>query len=136
MSSTGSLVVARGCSWRFDSPTALDDCCGTNVTLTVVGTVTSQTICGTTHTRTWRATDCCSNSITCSQTVTVAGQTLPTVSIVQAGQTVTVTWTGPGHLEAADTIGPGAIWMPVSTTSPFITSTMHGEQRFFRVVCP
>jgi hypothetical protein len=51
---------------------ATGSCCGTNVTLTIVSTVTNGTpSCSQAITRTWRVTDCCSNSVTCSQTVTV-----------------------------------------------------------------
>jgi uncharacterized repeat protein (TIGR03803 family) len=58
------------CAWSFDPPTALDACCGTNVTITVLNTVTNA-IFPQVITRTWQATDCCGNTNTCSQTVTL-----------------------------------------------------------------
>ena len=62
-----ALALARGSDGAFY---ALDACCGPNVTITVLSTVTNgvhpQVI-----TRTWQATDCCGNNSTCSQTVTV-----------------------------------------------------------------
>ncbi|PWU20576.1 MAG: hypothetical protein C5B50_03685 [Verrucomicrobia bacterium] len=67
-------TVACGTQWTFDRPTAYDACCGTNVTIIVLSTVTnynSGSLCSPTITRTWQATDCCGNSITCSQSVSV-----------------------------------------------------------------
>src|SRR5207248_9178268 len=58
-------TVNLGSNWSFDEPTAVDDCCGTNVTLIELNTVTNNatgTICSEDITRTWQATDCCSNS--------------------------------------------------------------------------
>ena len=60
----------------FDTPTAYDACCGTNVTLTW-STVTN----GTDITRTWVATDCCTNTNSCSQTITINTN----ISIIHAG---------------------------------------------------
>jgi hypothetical protein len=56
--------------WAFDAPTAIDIGSGTNLTITVLNTVTNGS-CGSgfTATRTWRATDACGNSVTCSQIV-------------------------------------------------------------------
>ena len=56
-------------NWSFDMPTASDACC-TNVTISVLSTVTISN-CPTVIRRTWVATDCCNNTNTCSQTVTV-----------------------------------------------------------------
>jgi uncharacterized repeat protein (TIGR03803 family) len=63
---------ACGSEWSFDPPTASDACGGTNVTITVIGTVTNG-ICPKYITRTWLATDACGNTNFCSQTVTVVG---------------------------------------------------------------
>ena len=80
-------TVECGVAWNFDEPTALDDCCGTNLTLTILSTVTNGDFCQTIITRTWEATDCCSNSATCSQTVTIT-DTMPPVLICATNKTV------------------------------------------------
>ena len=65
-------TVVAGSAWTFDKPTAVDACCGTNVTISVLNTQTNiHDPCLQFFTRTWLATDCCTNSSTCSQTVTV-----------------------------------------------------------------
>jgi hypothetical protein len=70
--------VECGSSWTFDTPSASDGCCGTNVSLVVLSTVTNGTApCSLVITRTWKATDCCGNSSTRSQTVTVQDTTPP-----------------------------------------------------------
>lgn len=69
-------TVACDSAWSFDAPTAVDDYCGSNVTLTVVSTVTNG-ICPKLVTRIWLATDCCGNTNTCSQVVTVIDATPP-----------------------------------------------------------
>ena len=56
------------CVWDFDPPTVSGGCSGTNVTLTILSTMTNGN-CPQVVTRTWQATDACSNSATCSQTV-------------------------------------------------------------------
>src|SRR5207253_2455377 len=64
-------------------PSATDICDGTNVTITITGTVTNA-LCGRTFTatRTWRATDSCTNAAQCSQTVTVVDTTPPTITCI------------------------------------------------------
>jgi hypothetical protein len=82
--------VAAGEAWSFDTPTASDACCGTNVTINTVATLIgdSSAPCGITYTRVWQAVDCCSNlSSTCSQTVTV---------VPAACQAFNTGMTGPG----------------------------------------
>ena len=71
-------TVQCGTAWSFDPPTAFDACSGTNVTVTIVSTVTNGT-CPQVITRTWRAVDACGNPGTnsCSQTVTVVDTTPP-----------------------------------------------------------
>src|SRR5205823_7228354 len=66
---------------------SLDSCCGTNVTVTLLNTITNVNADGTPSgpcsqviTAKWQATDCCSNSIICSQTVTVADTTPPVLT--------------------------------------------------------
>src|ERR1017187_5779360 len=63
-------TVQCGTAWAFDPPTATDACSGSNVTLSVVGTVTNGA-CSQTVTRTWLAADLCGNSTICSQVVSV-----------------------------------------------------------------
>jgi uncharacterized delta-60 repeat protein len=65
-------TVNAGVAWSFDLPVASDSCSGTNVTVTILSTVTNG-ICPQLITRTWRATDACTNSVTCAQTVTLLG---------------------------------------------------------------
>ena len=55
--------------WSFDAPGASDTCGGTNVTVSVLSTVTNGS-CPQLITRTWRAVDACGNSNNCSQVVT------------------------------------------------------------------
>src|SRR5207248_3170169 len=65
-----------GSAWTFDRPTALDNCDGTNVTISA--TPSTNALCGSTFsaTRTWTATDTHGNiSTPCSQTVTVVDTT-------------------------------------------------------------
>jgi hypothetical protein len=65
-------IVESGQPWNFDPPTAVDLCGGTNVTVTVVSTVTNSVLaCTFTATRTWRATDAPGNSATCTQIIRV-----------------------------------------------------------------
>ena len=70
----GDKTVGGTNAWKFDPPTAVDLCCGSNVTITVVSTVTNAVACGLAITRTWSVTDCCSNSVPCIQTVTVVNK--------------------------------------------------------------
>src|SRR5207245_1743536 len=80
-------TVECGSNWSFDPPTATDACCGTNVTVTLLNTITNVNADGTPSgpcsqviTATWQATDCCSNSATCSQTVTTVDTTPPVIT--------------------------------------------------------
>jgi hypothetical protein len=77
----GPKTIEIGGTWDFDAPTASDIGDGTNVTITIVSTLTNN-LCGNTFStvRTWRATDGCSNSVTCSQTVTIADTEPPTIN--------------------------------------------------------
>jgi hypothetical protein len=79
----GAKTVECGSPWNFDAPTAVDACCGTNVTITVLSTVTNAAgPCSQVITRTWQAKDCCTNLTTCSQTVTVVDTTPPVLTCV------------------------------------------------------
>lgn len=72
-------TVVCGTTWTFDTPTAIDACCGTNVTIQVFSTVTNGS-CAPTITRTWELTDCCSNHVFCSQSVTALDTTPPVIT--------------------------------------------------------
>jgi hypothetical protein len=116
-------VVALGSNWNFDTPAAYDTCCGTNVTLTVLGTVTNaNSCCSMSITRTWQATDCSGNSSTCAQTVTVVNLTPPDLSQLSVSPAtlwppdhnlVPVTIQGP----VTDLCDPAPVWNIVSVTS-------------------
>src|SRR5207237_56063 len=71
-----------GSAWSFDPPTATDNS-GTNITITVLSTVTNSAgHCGNTFdvTRTWQATDRCGNSSQCSQKVNLVDTTPPVIT--------------------------------------------------------
>ncbi|HRT59267.1 MAG TPA: HYR domain-containing protein, partial [Candidatus Paceibacterota bacterium] len=74
-------TVECGAAWSFDPPTALDACCGTNVLITALATVTNTLgPCQTVIRQTWDIRDCCTNSVQCSQTVTVVDTTPPVIT--------------------------------------------------------
>ena len=104
-------TVLAGAVWYFDPPTAWDVCCGSNVTVSVLSTITNG-YCPWYITRTWTATDCCTNSKTCSQMVTVqcpANKWVQLPDLTQSGMDVKASWpkiladdflctkTGPDH---------------------------------------
>jgi hypothetical protein len=71
-------TVACGSTWTFDAPTALDRCCGTNVTVRVAITATNAGCGGAfTATRTWEAFDVCGNRSICIQVVSVVDAVPP-----------------------------------------------------------
>ena len=81
-------TVECGSQWTFDLPQAHDDCCGTNITITVQNTFTNTlSPCVTFIRQLWQITDCCGNSVTCSQTVTVV-DTTPPVLVCATNKTV------------------------------------------------
>ncbi len=67
-----NFSVECGDFWTFTTPTALDNCDGTNVIVVFVNSTTNKN-CGGTYSQTinWKATDSSGNSSTCSQIVTV-----------------------------------------------------------------
>jgi hypothetical protein len=71
-------VVECGSNWTFDPPVASDRCCS-NVTVSVLSTVTNGT-CPKIIIRTWVASDCCGNTNTCSQVVTNIDTTPPVLT--------------------------------------------------------
>jgi len=65
-------TVVAGTPWTPDPPTAIDACCGTNVTVFIVNMFTNGTGCTQLVSIVWQAVDCCGNvSDTCTQVVTV-----------------------------------------------------------------
>ena len=91
-----NVTVPQGTPWNFGQPTATDVCCGTNLTITTLSTVTNP-LCPPVVTRTWQATDCCgNNSAPCSQTVTVqCNNPPPSNDLCANAYTVPVgTWCG------------------------------------------
>ncbi|MEY2408498.1 MAG: hypothetical protein QOF48_1168 [Verrucomicrobiota bacterium] len=62
----------------FTRPVAIDLCDGTNVVISIVGTVTNA-LCGNSFsaTRTWAATDRCGNQSRCTQTISIIDTTPP-----------------------------------------------------------
>src|SRR6185503_16188842 len=87
-------TVFCGTTWSFDTPTATDACCGTNVTILLLGTLTNGN-CPQVISRIWQAVDCCTNySLTCTQRITVIDTnppilTCPTNKTVACGSTWT-----------------------------------------------
>jgi autotransporter-associated beta strand protein len=74
-------TVTPGAAWTFDPPIPSGGCTGSNITVTVLSTVTNGA-CAQLITRTWLAVDPCGSSNTCSQTVTVgAGPTVASTYI-------------------------------------------------------
>ncbi len=82
-------VITCSNAWNFDPPTVLAPCCGTNVAIFAVNTVTNGNDCAQTITRTWQIIDCCSNSMMCTQTVSVLAPVVvlsqPTNTTIQEG---------------------------------------------------
>jgi len=72
-------TVQCGDDWTFDAPAAIDACCGANVTIIALSTVTNSAY-PPEITRTWQATDCCGNTASCHQTVTVDDTTPPVLN--------------------------------------------------------
>lgn len=72
-------IVQCGSAWTFDPPVALDACSGSNVTISVLSTVTNG-ICPRVITRTWQAMDACSNTATWSQSITFADTNPPVIN--------------------------------------------------------
>jgi uncharacterized repeat protein (TIGR03803 family) len=118
----------------FDPPSVTCGCCGTNVSIIVLGTTTNNTASAQVLTRSWLVVDCCSRSNFCSQTVTVLstnGALILHLSVNASQHTLTLTWTGAGTLESAsDVQGP---WTPLpNAMSPYTVQTT-GVRQFYRL---
>lgn len=116
-------TVVCGSPWSFDSPVAVDTCCGTNITINIAGTITNNPACPLIVTRSWTATDCCSNtSSPCSQTVTVVDTNPPAIIcptnivVLTCNTNATVFWT----IMATDTCSSVTVTSspPSGTTFP------------------
>ena len=95
LSCATNKTVVCGSVWSFDPP-GVSDCCGTNVTVSLINSnSTVLSPCQTLWQGLWQATDCCSNSTVCTQWVTVVTSpyilTQPANQIVRAGQNATFT---------------------------------------------
>ena len=120
-------------AWTFDTPTASDACSGTNVTVTILNTVTNG-LCPQTITCTWLATDACGNASTCSQSVTLV-DTVPPVLLCPANITSYTCSNSPGLLTAwaTDACSPmlstnyspssGTLFSAGTTTPVTVTAT-------------
>jgi len=82
------VPVECGSPFALVPPPAIDACCGTNVTVVLLGSSTNfVNFCRYFVTNTWRATDCCTNSTTCTQTLVVQ-DTTPPVANCATNQTI------------------------------------------------
>lgn len=127
-------TVQCGAVWRFDTPNASDACCGTNVTLSIVGTVTNSfNPCSNVITRTWQVTDCCTNFATCSQTVGVVDTVPPVIccdNIVRyvCTKLVQVFYTPPARdncsgIASVTCNPPSGTWFTAGTTTTVTATT-------------
>jgi len=55
-----------------EAPTAFSPCCGSNLTVRLVGSVTNNSGCGQTILQTWQAVGCCSDTANCTRSITIA----------------------------------------------------------------
>lgn len=79
ISCASNKIVECGSAWTFDAPTGSDGCSGTNVSISILSTLTNG-LCPQTTSRTWLAVDACGNTNTCSQTVTIVDATPPVLT--------------------------------------------------------
>ena len=119
-------TVQCGTAWAFDTPTAVDACCGTNVTIAVTSTITNSPACPLVVVRTWTVTDCCTNSVNCSQMVTVVDTIPPSIAcpsniVVKTCGTnsVVVNWS----LSATDTCSSVTVTSTPPSGSAFAPNT-------------
>jgi len=139
-----------GSAWSFDPPEASDGCSGTNVTVSIVGTVTNGS-CPAVITRTWLAVDAGGNSNRCSQVVTLAA--LPTVRfdppewLANGGLRLTLlgTITGSVTVQWAQDVtnAPDTNWVGLAHFTNFTGSAQYIDyeatnfpRRFYRAITP
>src|SRR5204863_6561398 len=53
-------IVDCGSNWTFEAPAATNACCGDDITIVLLSTVTNG-MCPQVISQTWQATDCCGN---------------------------------------------------------------------------
>jgi hypothetical protein len=129
-------TVACGAPLNFTEPGANDLCSGTNVTITILSTVTNSLSCGYSVTRTWQATDPCTNSAQCSQTILVMDAVPPTITCpsnqvanIPAGQTnAVVTYPSPEATDSCSSVTTACVpasgsTFPAGTTTVTCTAT-------------
>jgi hypothetical protein len=128
-------TVISGSAWSFDVPPVVDDCSGTNVTLTFT-TVTNSIPCSVPPcpqaiTRTWVATDPCGNSSSFSQTVTVYPH--PVLGWYVSGNNLILDWFPPQYrLQFATNLsGP---WVNHDLTNPPVVVPMTNVAQWFRLL--
>jgi len=124
-SSATNKIVACGQLWSFDPPLGFDLCSGTNVTVTVLSTITNTNSCPVGITRTWLLTDACSNAVTWSQTVQVA-DTNPPVIMVCAPTNLVPNWQFENYTlcpTGLDLAGNAAPWyLPTTGTADYFNT--------------
>ncbi len=123
-------VFELGTVWSFDTPVAFDACSGTNVTVTVINTVTNNDGCSLTITRTWKATDDAGNSSVGSQTVTLTDTQPLDLSSLKASPSVLRTG---GSLFVPVTI-MGTVTNGCGTTAQYWIASVTDNQRNSRGV--
>lgn len=75
------FVTPNGTPWTPTPPPALDACCGTNVTVSLLSSITNGSIpCNEIITLTWQATDCCTNTAFCTEIVTITDTNPPVIT--------------------------------------------------------
>ncbi|MEI6786628.1 MAG: immunoglobulin-like domain-containing protein, partial [Verrucomicrobiota bacterium] len=127
--------VEFGSAWSFDPPGVADDCRETNITVSIVGTVTNG-VRPLLVTRMWMAVDGCGNSNTCSQVVTIQDTTAPLITLNGAnpatnechaafadpGATALDTWDGSVAVSANSTVNANAVGLYTVTYTATDTS--------------
>ncbi|PYJ03014.1 MAG: hypothetical protein DME25_13925 [Verrucomicrobia bacterium] len=142
-------TVLCGSGWNFDPPTAVDACCGTNVTISVLGDTRITNGCNVTFTRRWQARDCCGNeSQPCTQTALEVKPPCGPVaisSITQSGGVTTICFpTQPCliyDIQYRNNLGIFTPWLPLTTVNGTggIVCVTDGPpphpMRFYRIIC-
>jgi hypothetical protein len=80
--SVTNKIIPCGSPWTFDTPTAFDNCSGTNVAISIASTMFNGT-CPLIATRNWTFADLCGNTNNWSQTVTIT-DTNPPIALCSA----------------------------------------------------
>src|SRR5262249_47998252 len=137
-----NFTVNLGNPWTFTPPTAFDACCGTNLTISVIATVTNYNpgLCQIINKRRWRVTDCCGTSATSIQTVIVQYGPPPVNDLCSnalplavnapylCGNTICATPSSPGSLNpipCGNSVNSPDVWYKVTAicTGPMSVDT-------------